>query len=318
MGMAQETVVICMATYNGEKYIEEQLISIINQSYSNWHLFIRDDGSSDRTREIEIRYKENYPDKINLLDKKEGKAGSKYNFAELCKTVLTLEYKYVMFCDQDDVWKKDKIEQTLGYMKQIEEAEGNVPVLIHTDLEVVDYKLNCLGNSFMKYRALNPNCTSIERLLVQNNITGCTMMINRKLLEKSAIQEVVDDIAMHDWWFAIVTSIFGKIGFVNSSTIKYRQHEQNVVGATKVNSIRFIMERLRGKNHVKKTLDMSILQAQEVLKLYSAELDTKTYKVVYALAHLKEFNKCKRIYTVLKYHLLKQGYVQIIGELLFI
>ena len=92
--------------------------------------------------------------------------------------------------------------------------------------------------------------TAINRLLVQNNVTGCTMMINRPLLEKALKLSNISAIAMHDWWFSLVASLFGEISFIDQATIKYRQHGDNVVGATKVNTPSFILQRLRGKNHI--------------------------------------------------------------------
>lgn len=192
------------------------------------------------------------------------------------------------------------------------------PVLVHTDLEVVDQNLESLGTSFMEYRALDSTITSINRLLVQNNVTGCTMMINRVLLEKAMKLSDIDAIAMHDWWFSLVASLFGKISFVDQATIKYRQHGNNVVGATKVNTFSFILQRLRGKNHIREVFHLSSTQAQELLKIYDRKLNQKQKQCIQAMADLEKKNKITRIYTVIRYGMLKQGIVQVIGEILFI
>lgn len=223
-----------------------------------------------------------------------------------------------MCCDQDDFWKNDKVKVTLSRMLDEESKNGDVPILVHTDLEVVDQDLKKLGDSFIEYRALDPDMKSIEKLLVQNNVTGCTMMLNRPLLIKAVKDMDVERIAMHDWWFALIASIFGKISFVNKATIKYRQHGGNVVGATKVNSIGFIWKRLTGSAHVKETLNMSVEQAKLILEHYSDEIDEQTKKPVYALADIHNHNKFVRVNIVMKHKILKQGKVQIIGELMFI
>lgn len=193
----------------------------------------------------------------------------------------------------------------------------NVPILIHTDLEVVDENLKTLGNSFIKYRALNPECKDINHLLIQNNVTGCTMMVNRPLLVKALQVEGIDKIAMHDWWFALIASIYGKIYFLNKSTIKYRQHGGNVVGATNVNSLAFIIKRVFGKAHVKETINMSIQQAQKLLDNYT-DIPQNKKKVIRGFSKIKNLNKLNRQYYVIKNKILKQGIIQKIGEVIFI
>lgn len=310
------TIAILMASYNGERYIKEQIESIINQRFNDWHLFISDDGSTDDTLEIEKSYQRRFPQKITIVENKTNQHGSKYNFFNLSKVAFNENYNYFMFCDQDDVWKENKVADTFKVMKQVEKNK-DTPILIHTDLEVVDGDLKTLGDSFVKYRALDTNCKDINHLLIQNNVTGCTMMINRSLLGKALQVKNIDKVAMHDWWFALVAAIYGKIYFLNESTIKYRQHGGNVVGATNVNSLAFIIKRIAGKSHVKETINMSIRQAQQLLDSY-ADLPQEKRKLIYRFSCLMKYNKLKRINFVIRNGILKQGIVQICGELLFI
>lgn len=312
----EDKIAILMASYNGERYIKEQIESIINQDFSNWHLFISDDGSTDNTLSLEKSYQKKFPQKITIIENKTNKHGSKYNFFNLVNIVLSEKYNYFMFSDQDDVWKKNKVSDTFNLMKQAKN-NTNVPILIHTDLEVVDENLKTLGNSFIKYRALNPECKDINHLLIQNNVTGCTMMVNRPLLVKALQVEGIDKIAMHDWWFALIASIYGKIYFLNKSTIKYRQHGGNVVGATNVNSLAFIIKRVFGKAHVKETINMSIQQAQKLLDNYT-DIPQNKKKVIRGFSKIKNLNKLNRQYYVIKNKILKQGIIQKIGEVIFI
>lgn len=312
----KDTIAILMASYNGERYIKEQIESIINQDFSDWHLFISDDGSTDNTLSLEKSYQEKFPQKITVVENMTNKHGSKYNFFNLVNIVLNEKYNYFMFSDQDDVWKKNKVSDTFNLMKQ---AKNNtsVPILVHTDLEVVDENLNTLGNSFIKYRALDPRYKDINHLLIQNNVTGCTMMVNRPLLVKALQFEDIDKIAMHDWWFALVASIYGEIYFLNESTIKYRQHGGNVVGATNVNSLAFIIKRVVGKDHVKDTITMSIRQAQQLLISYN-DISQEKKELISRFVDVKRLNKLERIKFVIKSKILKQGIIQICGELLFV
>lgn len=309
---------ILLASYRGEAYLDAQLRSLCRQTERDFVVYLRDDGSDDRTVEIEERYAAAEPERFIALRRTEGKGGSKYNFLALCAAALLSDADYFMFCDQDDVWDPDKVEITLARMREAEGGDPSVPVLVHTDLRVVDQDLNLLGDSFMAYRALNPACTQLNRLLVQNNVTGCTMMVNRALLELAMRYRNVEAIAMHDWWFALVASAFGKIAFVERATIQYRQHGGNVIGATKVNSLSFILKRLTGSAHVRETLQMSVDQAAEFLECYGSLLSEEQRAPLAALAGIQKKHKPGRIAALLKHDLLKQGFVQVVGELLFI
>ena len=230
------TVAICLATYNGERYLSEQLDSILAQTYQNFHLFIRDDHSKDGTVSILEKYSENHPDKITVINDPNLSGGSSQkNFASILNWVKKqFNFEYFMFSDQDDFWLPNKIQISLEKIRKIEKNFDG-PVLIHTDLRVVDKDLKTLGESFFAYRALDPSKHDLRHLLIQNNITGCTMLWNKKLNDIVDISS--DEVAMHDWWMALVACCFGKIDYVNEPTILYRQHGDNVVGATNVNSI---------------------------------------------------------------------------------
>ena len=279
MEITNNTVALCMATYNGEAFIREQIQSILEQKYTDWVLFIRDDHSTDNTMVVIQEFAEEWPHKIILIDNNDQLGGSsKKNFAVILNWVNKhYNFNYFMFSDQDDYWLPNKIEMSIKRIKEVEQ-EYSGPVLVHTDLKVVNQNLETLGESFIEYRALNPYVTDIEHLLVQNNITGCTMCWNSKLNRLLDLSN--DSIAMHDWWIALVASCFGRIVFIDESTILYRQHAKNVVGATKVNSLGFIINRLKGNTHVKEVLNMSIDQANAFVQCYESSLSEMKIKVI--------------------------------------
>ena len=154
MEITDKTVAICLATYNGEKYLQEQLNSILRQSYQDFHLFIRDDSSSDKTIEIIKENISRHQDKITLIDDPSYKGGSsKANFASILSYVTkSYNFKYFMFSDQDDYWLEDKIKICMNSMLNTEQMFSG-PILVHTDLRVVDQNLKTLGDSFFDYRA---------------------------------------------------------------------------------------------------------------------------------------------------------------------
>ena len=215
-----------MATYNGEKYLQEQIDSILNQSYTNWVLFIRDDGSTDNTAAIIQEYSDKHPDRIKPVpyaatDLGFGK-GAAYNFMACLKYASSFsEFSYFMFSDQDDVWLPNKIKMTLGCAKKVEKKCPG-PVLVYTDLMVVDSSLNLLNKSYYKYCRFNPNYRDLNHLLIQNHILGCTMLFNKKLANYIIFNSI--GIFMHDWWIALISSCFGSTVCLRHPTIKYRQH----------------------------------------------------------------------------------------------
>lgn len=310
-------VAIMLATYNGDRYLREQLDSILAQTYTDWTLFIRDDGSTDDTVTIIDEYARKYRNKIlKICDDGLSGGSSKANFAAIQEWVTkNAPHQYYMFSDQDDYWMPQKVAVSVAKVKEIEDKYDG-PILVHTDLQVVDEKLRVLGPSFFSYRALNPDVVDLPHLLVQNNVTGCTMCWNSQL--NDLLNLTSPAIAMHDWWITLVAAAFGEIGCVRQATIKYRQHGDNVVGATKVNTIGFILKRLSGSAHVKETLKMSHLQAEAFLNDYEERLSALQVTILKKYVNLFEVSKPIRITQIIKYNYLKQGIVQILGEILYI
>jgi glycosyltransferase involved in cell wall biosynthesis len=187
---------------------------------------VRDDGSTDGTPEILDEFQKKYPKKMTIIpgDKRLGVKG---NFSSLMQHSTA---PYIMFCDQDDVWFSNKIKMSLEVIKNTEKEFGQIPILIHTDLTVADKNLTPISKSYFQYVGINPELNTLNRVVVQNTVTGCTMMINRPLLE--LIKHIPEEAVMHDWWIALTAGAFGKIVHIPKSTMLYRQHENNDVGAT--------------------------------------------------------------------------------------
>lgn len=309
-------IAIMMATYNGENYIKEQLDSILSQTNRDWTLFIHDDKSSDQTPRILAEYAKKHPEIEVITDSSVVGGSSERNFSAIHKWVTEhYDFDYFMFADQDDFWYDTKVENSLKTLENVPDHEAK-PVLVHTDLEIVDEGLNTLGQSFFAYRALDASVKDLSHLLIQNNITGCTMFWNKALNDKLTLDS--EHVAMHDWWISLVAASFGEIVVLKEPTIKYRQHGNNVVGATKVNTIGFIVKRLMGSAHVKETLALSFEQAKAFYAVYANQLDASAKATLERFIAIPQKNKLSRIYQVSKYGFLKQGKVQIVGELLFI
>ncbi len=252
---------ILLATYNGADYIRAQIDSIINQTYTNWRLLVSDDGSTDGTVDIIQEYVEK--DKRIVLVSNGRKYGSaRDNFMGLMRKATA---DYVAFCDQDDIWKKNKLEITISVILANEKRLGSsTPLLVYTDLQVVDKKLESIASSYYSFMNINPLRSDLNELLVQNVVTGCTMLINNALrllvLETGAIND--KRIIMHDWYMGIFASIYGQLIYVPQATVLYRQHGDNSVGATKFSVLRWIAGWKTNLASVSNSFD----QAEVVLK----------------------------------------------------
>lgn len=295
-------VLILLSTYNGEKYLKEQLDSLFSQSYKNFEIIARDDVSIDKTVKILKSYN------INILDSKKN-LGPKKSFAALLEYALeNTEAEYFIFCDQDDIWKKDKIEKTLNKMQSMEKTFSNIPLLVHTDLEVVDDRLNVLSDSFWKYEKKNPSLNRLNRLLMQSTVTGCTMMINRKLAKISL--PIPQKCIMHDWWMSLVATQFGQISFISDATILYRQHANNDTGSSKFDIQKIISKGMMFLfyDELYKHLDKNINQSKDFLKLYKKKLNKEEKIMLENFMNIKSKSFFEKRKILLKYGLLKQGF----------
>ena len=223
----EEVIDILLATYNGEKYLKEQIDSILNQTYKNFRLLISDDCSNDSTRDILKEY-EKKDSRIKVFYQKEN-LGYVKNFEFLLGQV---ENEIYALSDQDDVWNEDKIEKT--YAKLVAENAD----LVFTDLEVVDENLNTMYDSFNDYMLLTRKIKKYKHsYLMQylyNCITGCTLMSKKKFIEKIIPIPQDSKYVIHDTWIGLIVALNGKIEYLDEPTIKYRQHETNQVGTDKI------------------------------------------------------------------------------------
>lgn len=213
-------VAIIMSTYNGEKYLEEQLDSLFQQKDVSLTVFVRDDLSIDSTPDILHKHRHN----INIIDNHSQNLGVGNSFMETLYYAGT-DFDYYAFCDQDDVWESDKISHAISFFN-----DTKTPQLYNSNQTLVDNNLK-----FISFRYQFPiNCSPLQ-ILTNNKITGCTMVWNKEL------QKILTNVAhrpstellrvrIHDVWVSMVASLVGVVFYDSASKIKYRQHDNNVVG----------------------------------------------------------------------------------------
>ena len=228
-----------MAVYNGMKFLPELLTSLKQQTFKDWVLYVQDDLSTDGT--LVFLDSESSKDKRIQILPNNSKKGAMRNFMSLLSTV---DAPYFMFCDQDDVWLPNKIESCFNLLKNKEAELGkDVPIIVHTDLKVVDEKLKEMAPSFWKMSRIDPNLlVSFDEQAGHNLVTGCTMMFNRKAKEVSSHYD--EKALMHDVWVLLcVLKNAGKVFHIYEPTILYRQHGNNTLGARDI-SKNYVLRRI--------------------------------------------------------------------------
>ncbi|TAK73905.1 MAG: glycosyltransferase family 2 protein, partial [Gammaproteobacteria bacterium] len=225
-----DTILILMSTYQGEQYLAAQLDSIIAQTHTQWRLLIRDDGSTDGTVDIIKRYVERDA-RIRLMADDLGNLKPAQSFSVLMEKALLEKEPFICFADQDDVWREEKLSLQVKALKELEEIHGeNIPLLVFSDLCVVDANLSTIHPSYLKFEKLSANLvSSLQTLLIYNYVTGCAAAMNRALLALAT--PVPEKALMHDWWCALCAASEGKLGFIEQATLYYRQHEKNDSGS---------------------------------------------------------------------------------------
>lgn len=214
---------ILMSTYNGEQYLEEQLDSILAQSYPHLKLLIRDDGSTDGTTAILQRYSEIYE---NIAYYRGANIGVIASFFDLLRHSDD-SADYYGFADQDDKWLPEKTARAVNRLRRERQSAGeDIPLLYCSDTCLTDERLNVLHND---NKCPKP---SFGNALVQNICTGCTAVFNRALRD-IVCRTQPENIVMHDWWLYLSASIFGSVCYDNEAYILYRQHGKNAYGMKK-------------------------------------------------------------------------------------
>lgn len=299
---------ICLATFNGEQFLKRQLDTILEQIGESDEIIVVDDCSSDSTIKL-IKEIGDKRLKITLNSKNSG-------VVKTFERAISLAIgDYIFLSDQDDVWFHDKIKVTFMKMHELEMLYGNtIPLLVHTDLAVGNENLKIISNSFCKFQRVNPyRGNAINRLLVQNNITGCTVMINKPLRDLAL--PISGKAIMHDWWIGMVASCFGKIGFVDKPTIIYRQHSHNDIGAKKYN-FAYILKMFYKINEMTQSYEKSRIQAMAFLQSYEERLDAISAKIIKDYIELINVGLVRRIRMIFKREYFKSTLCRNVGFVL--
>lgn len=283
---------ILLSTYNGQMYLRSQLDSIIRQSFQDWRIIVRDDGSVDGTlTKVLNEYQSRLGNKMHILSGEN--IGVTASFSKLLEHSTA---PYVMFCDQDDIWFEDKIQTMLQHTQGIEKLHSsNTPVLTFSNLSLVDQDGVEMGLDFWHFHGINPYHKSLNRLLLQNVVTGCACMCNRALVNVS--MPIPNAAILHDWWLALNAALFGELGVVDRPTINYRQHSANQVGARNV-SYKRALKMLGAGESIRKRLDgivqRTAVQASALLSKHNGVISPAQRQLLEGYANLPKLSWVER------------------------
>ncbi|WP_370030584.1 glycosyltransferase family 2 protein [Qipengyuania mesophila] len=213
---------IALATYNGEKYLRPFLDSIIAQTYPSLRLVYSDDGSTDET----LAVIDAYSSKLEVKDATLNPGGDILRNFE--NAIGATSASYVALADQDDVWRPEKISLLLEHMLELEDNCGsNTPIVVFSDLEIVDENLNTISQSFFSINNRSCPAYRFKDYVLGSHVPGCAFMINRALIDRAL---PFPKVRIHDHWLMLIATLIGRVGYVGSPLIKYRQHSDNVIG----------------------------------------------------------------------------------------
>jgi glycosyltransferase involved in cell wall biosynthesis len=227
--------VIVLATYNGDRYLGKQLDSIFAQTHDEFLLIVKDDCSTDNTPVLLRYYRERHPQQVILLAGHGQNRGPLRMFSDLLEYVLGHEQALglqdycIALCDQDDIWHPDKLQISIEALQQVRGEDQDAALLVHSELSVVDEQGQPMHPSLSAYQGLRPRRNHFIELIMHNTVTGCSALLTPALAR--ACTPIPDEAYMHDWWCALVASLIGRIHFIESPLVDYRQHDSNTLGA---------------------------------------------------------------------------------------
>lgn len=297
-GADMDKIEVLMAVYNGSAYIQEQIDSILNQTYENWHLTISDDGSTDGTDLIADEYAAKYPEQITRVYSGVRFGNARDHFMWLSENCTS---RYMLYSDQDDVFNPEKMSRLMDAMQNAERQWGrDLPILVFSDQTVVDEKLNVIEPSLMRCQKQAFDSFDYHALLIQNVVTGGAMMVNRPLCSLAVQCRSRERIIMHDWWMAATAARFGKIIYLDEPLSLYRQHGGNSVGAKRVGSAGYIAGMIGNLRGVREMI---------LRKKSQAGVFEETYTALLTAEDRQFLSRMKQSRSGIRFYLKNRGYI---------
>lgn len=298
--MQNPTVAVLIATYNGERFLEEQLDSIFSQTYTNFKIYLSDDASNDSTAEILKHYKAKHPQQLFYTINQKN-IGFVKNFEKL---ISQCTEEYIALADQDDIWHVQKLEKEMTAIGELKKEHGDSPFLINSDLEMIDESRNTLHHSYFKFRKYKLRDTKdVGHILGPCAIMGNTLLFNQKL--KNIILPFPDTLDVHDYWIGVNCELFGIRKTLFEPLVLYRIHTANSSNSTEKFEKKSFFSLLK---RVDKLPNMQTNRKLFLPALLVKVSDKEDLEVLNAYIDYLKFskNRIKIYFSLLKYSLIKR------------
>lgn len=307
-------VTVLLAAYNGEGYLGEMIASLKAQEEQDFRVLWQDDGSSDATfgmldaaTVLDARFRPGHTHGQRL-----GPAG---NFLSL---MAQDDAPYTALCDQDDVWRPAKLRRCLEALRKAEARFGaDTPLLVHHDCCLTDADGEELHPSFFRHQGWDGSARTLPQLLVQNNVTGCTCVMNAALRRLVADHARAGEIFMHDWFIALTAAAFGHIIFLDEPLVNYRQHGGNALGASRHGLLRRGLSALRTPERARERIRLTYRQARAFREAYGDLLPAGAAAIVDGYLAIEALPKRKRIAALKRGGYLMQSRIARWGQRVF-
>lgn len=307
-------VSVLLAAYQGAQWLPAQLDSLRAQTYADLRVLWQDDGSADGSRELLQRL--SAEDARFVPGNSQGlHLGAIGNFLSL---MAQDDAPYSALCDQDDLWQPDKLERCMAAMQAAEARFGaDTPLLVHHDCRVVDRDGLVLHESFFRHQGWDGAANALPRLLVQNNVTGCTCVMNAALRRLVSAHAQAEKLFMHDWFIALTAAAFGQIVFVDEPLLDYRQHGSNVLGASRHSLLRRGMMALMAPARARERIALTYRQASAFRSCYADALPPDAAEVIDRFLGIESLPRYRRIHALRTGGYLMQSPVARLGQYIF-
>ncbi len=295
----QAAVQIILATYNGEKFLRKQLDSLFHQTFRDFSVLVRDDGSTDNTLSILSEYQQKYPGRISILQDNKKNVGATQNFGIL---LAQAEADYIFFCDQDDIWLDHKIELSLQAIQLLEQQDNTVPCMVFSDMKAMDENDQILSDSVWQQLHLHPDFFTLNRLLIQNIPHGCTMVINKAM--RNLACPVPKEAILHDHWIALLAASCGKWSALHAPTVLLRNHSQNVTRkqVSFIDKLKRFITNFFSKTEYDHFIRIRVQQAKALQLRTSSFIKDEQYDILKDFISLEKISGWKRKRMMIKRH----------------
>ncbi len=299
-------VTVLLATYHGEQFLPAQIASLQAQNMQDFTVLWQEDGDTAPLFPEDGRF---LPGRYQGMH-----FGAAGNFFNLMQQSCT---DYTALCDQDDLWHPDRLSRCMDAMRQAEAACGrDTPLLIHSDCRLIDGEGRLLRDSFFRHQGWAPTAVTLNRLIVQNNATGCTMLMNAALRDL-VCAHLPEEPVLHDWWIALTAASFGRVVCLPEALVDYRQHSSNVIGASKSRWAGRIQSALKAPEKTRARIRLTYDMARLLIAAYGDCLPVESRECLTQYLAAENMGKLRRTLAIRQGGYTMQNPITRFGQIIF-